>query len=72
MAAFAPARAALAEVAAHNPFSDAKGLGRAELEKLWATETAHQEDFLRKFRMEYLRAWRKDCGPAPTSAPHGR
>lgn len=68
LAEFAPDAAALAEVAAHNPFSDRSRLDRAALQALWDQEAAWGGDFLRKFRMEGLRDWRMDCAP-PAGAP---
>lgn len=68
LAEFAPDAAALAEVAAHNPFSNRPGLDPAALQALWDQEAAWEGDFLRKFRMEGLREWRKGCS-SPTSAP---
>jgi hypothetical protein len=44
---FAPDPASLAEVAGNNPFSDDKGLGRADLEKLWQEEAERLREILR-------------------------
>ena len=65
LAEFAPDAAALAEVAAHNPFEDRPGMDRPALQKLWDAEAAHQGDFLKKFRMEGLREWRRGCTRQP-------
>lgn len=70
LAEFAPDPAALAEVAANCPFSDRPGPDRAALQALWDKEADGQGDYLRKFRMEALRGWRKGCSPPvrPASA----
>ena len=60
---FAPDPASLAEVAGNNPFSDDKGLGRADLEKLWQEEAGRLREILRGSPADQrLARWREACG----------
>ena len=58
---FAPDAASLAEVLAHNPVSDRKDLGRAELEPLWTAEAERLRDLQKSFGWQGLAGWRKAC-----------
>jgi hypothetical protein len=58
---FAPDAASLAYVSAHDPFSDTKGLGRAELERLWADEQKGLADVVASFGWNDLASWRSRC-----------
>jgi hypothetical protein len=58
---FAPDDAALAEVLAHNPFSDAPNLTRADLERLWAEEAAGLVDLSARWKWAEP-SWRSRCG----------
>jgi hypothetical protein len=57
----APDDASLAEVLAHNPLSDDKGLDRAALARLWKEEAARRSDPLASRRWQGLVGWRGTC-----------
>jgi hypothetical protein len=57
--AFAPDDAALAEVLAHNPFSDEPGLTVEDLPRLWTEEAARLADVAQ--RWPWVRQWRAAC-----------
>jgi hypothetical protein len=69
LAEFAPDAASLAEVAAHNPFSDEAGLDRAAIQALWDEEAAALRAPATKFRWEGLPADPCAGGAAATPAP---
>jgi hypothetical protein len=58
----APDDAALREVAAHNPFSDEKGLTRERLEALWSDDEKARADALTYRKWQQLKGWRQACG----------
>jgi hypothetical protein len=58
---FAPSRESLDFVSQKNPFSDRKGLGRAELEALWEDETKRLREFSRSSGWQHLSGWREQC-----------
>jgi hypothetical protein len=62
--AFAPDEAALREVAAHNPFSDERGLARDRLAERWKAEEARRADPLTSRRWTRLVGWRSRCEAA--------
>jgi hypothetical protein len=61
LAEFAPDPASLAQVAANDPFSDQKGLGRAEIEKLWREEAERLRDLPKSSQWLGLAGWRERC-----------
>lgn len=66
---FAPDAASLAEVLAHNPVSDRKDLGRADLEILWNGEAERLRDVQKSFGWQRLAGWRAACHPKPADPP---
>ncbi len=66
---FAPDAASLVEVLAHNPVSDRKDLGRAELEPLWTAEAERLQDLQKSFGWQRLAGWRTACHPKPADPP---
>jgi hypothetical protein len=61
LAEFAPDAASLEYVSQHNPFSDKKGLGRAEIERLWDEERAALGDLQASFGWKVLAGWQQRC-----------
>jgi hypothetical protein len=61
LAEFAPDAASRAQVAVNDPFSDEKGLGRAELEKLWREEAERLRDLPKSSGWLGLAGWRERC-----------
>jgi len=57
----APDAAALEEVLANNPFSDAKGLTREQLAALWSQGARDRADPLAFRRWQELKRWREAC-----------
>lgn len=68
LAELAPDPASLAEVLAHNPFSDEEGLGRDDLERLWQDEAKRLLDPQRLADRPALTAWRETCVAPPDGA----
>jgi hypothetical protein len=61
LAEFALGAASLAQVAANDPFSDEKGLGRAGIEKLWREEAERLRDLQKSSGWLGLAGWRERC-----------
>jgi len=64
LARYAPDDAALATVAAANPFDDRKGLTRAELEALWRDESERRLAPILEVRWKGVGAWSDACAAA--------
>jgi hypothetical protein len=63
LAEFAPTEAALAEVAANNPFSNDKSMDRERLAAAWADDGRSRADVLVYRKWQNLETWRQHCGP---------
>lgn len=62
---FAPDEPSLEEVARNNPFSDEKGLKRADLQALWDGESERLREIQKSFGLQRLSTWREACDSSP-------
>jgi hypothetical protein len=58
---FASDDESLGFVSQNNPFSDKKGLGPADLEKLWQDESSRLKGFIESSGWQHLVSWRTRC-----------